>query len=180
MYINAHQMAIINCMVNSKVTNYVWPGMESSLLGGEGFGTVRLFENTREQHTDITPHSHRYNFVCIVLRGQVTNKIWRERLDAVGDEYSQQDLVYNGEIGSHSRSTRSIVSNWGYTSSVYDAGDTYSMDYEQIHSIKFSRNALVLFLEGPSVTNTSQILQPVINDEVVPTFKVEPWMFKKS
>jgi hypothetical protein len=53
------------------------------------------------------------------------------------------------------------------------------MTADQVHSIFFSRGAIVLFFEGSKESDTSIILEPFVNNEIVPTFKVEPWMFKK-
>lgn len=50
----------------------------------------------------------------------------------------------------------------------------------EVHSIHFSRGAQVLFFEGPTVADTSIILEPNVDGETIPTFRVEPWMFKRS
>jgi hypothetical protein len=48
-----------------------------------------------------------------------------------------------------------------------------------IHSISFSRDAVVLFIESASTKNKSSILEPVVNGKVIPTFEVKEWMFKE-
>jgi hypothetical protein len=54
------------------------------------------------------------------------------------------------------------------------------MTADEIHSIFFGRDTSVLFFEGPNVSDTSIILEPVVDGETIPTFKVEPWAFKRA
>lgn len=54
------------------------------------------------------------------------------------------------------------------------------MDAHQIHSIRFLRGAEVLVFEGPEVAHSSVVLEPWAYGERVPTFKVEPWMFRRK
>lgn len=53
------------------------------------------------------------------------------------------------------------------------------MKAEEIHSITFSRGASVLFFEGPRKTDTSTVLEPVVDGETIPLFRTEPWMYGK-
>jgi hypothetical protein len=69
---------------------------------------------------------------------------------------------------------------WKRKPYTYMAGDTYSMGYEEIHSIRFDRGTKVLFFEGPQVTNLSWMIEPWVNGKCVPTFRTEDWMFEKS
>ena len=179
--LNEHQMQLLGAMSHSHVRNYVWPGLTSSLVGGDGHGSIRLFQNTREQHAEITPHSHRFDFMCQVLRGCVTQTIWHEVKAGVddGEPYALTSLIYQGKPGAHQRSTARIISNWKYSSCIYTTHQWYSMTSQQIHTIKFSHDAIVLFFEGPTVAGRSAILEPWIDGEVIPTYKVEPWMFLK-
>lgn len=67
-------------MAHSGIHNYVVPGVSSYLIGGTpqgGEGCVRLFHCERDQQEAVTPHSHRFNFHCVVLKGQVINRVWR-------------------------------------------------------------------------------------------------------
>jgi hypothetical protein len=177
--ISEDALEVINSMSNSRITNYVWPGMSSVLLGGDGCGLVRLFENSREQTTDITPHTHRYNFTAIVLRGWVLNRLWRTHRDC-GDEYASSTIKYNDEVGRHTKEDTFSVDEWGYTESRYSAGQTYHMDADEMHSIKFSRNAKVLMFEGPIISPFSLILEPFVDGELVPTFHTAKWMFRRE
>jgi hypothetical protein len=54
------------------------------------------------------------------------------------------------------------------------------MRYNEIHSIKFSKDAIVLFFEGPTVTDSSFVLEPVVEGEYIPTMTTEPWMFRRG
>ncbi len=168
-------------MAHSHVHNYVIPGLTSSLIGDPGpRGCVRLFRCSRDHQEPITPHSHRFNFNCIVLRGWVVNRTWRvAKLDEEGDEFQTVHLHYNGEIGRHSK-VDGAVERWLYDDKSYHAGDTYSMLADEVHSIKFSRGAAVLFFEGPALSNSSIAIEPVVNMERIPTSDVQPWMFLRD
>lgn len=167
----------IRDMARAPVRNYAIPGLTSWIIGGEHSGKVRLFECSREHQEPITPHSHRFAFSCLVLNGHVHNKVWT-KVAKGGDEFVESTLFYTGEIGHHTVKRGEAAR---YTSKVdtYRAGEWYSMEADDVHSIYFSRGASVLFFEGPSVSDRSIILEPFVDGDRVPTFKVEPWMFIK-
>jgi hypothetical protein len=168
---------IIKSMRHSTLGNYILPGLNSSLIGGTPeTGRVRLFDMTREQNTLVTPHSHRFAFTCLVLRGQVTNKVWNNSTNSNADVFAVTELTYQDQPGKYTQRDighklfNSVATN-------YFEGQWYEMRSEQIHSIMFSRNALVLFFEGPNITDKTVILEPVSIHGKVNTFKTEPWMF---
>ena len=170
-------------MSHSRVVNYAIPGLSSSLIGEPGpNGTVRLFESSRDHQEVITPHSHRFDFQCMVLAGEVRNRIWEQNeLDfpkVEGDEFRLSTLEYEGKMGKY-RKNEGAVYRYSYRDEVHKAGSVYSMFAEQIHSIFFSRGAVVLFFEGPTTSDSSIILEPHVEGKTVNTFKVEPWMFRK-
>jgi hypothetical protein len=171
---------------HSPVRNYVIPGLTSWLIGGqtEGEGVLRLFECDREQQESIAPHSHRFDFNAWVLRGEVENRVWRPLRETeperFGDLYRSKTLVYRGQIGDHEALAESPPERWCYEPKNYRAGDTYGMRASEVHSIIFWRNTLVLFHEGPTVSDGSIVLEPVCYGKTVPTFKVEPWMFQRN
>ncbi len=176
-------IAMLQAMAHSKIHNYVLPGLTSSLIGGpteDSLGTVRLFEASREQHMEVTPHSHRFDFHCLVLQGTVTNILWTDSDQWQDvDMYTTSELHYKGECGLyHSK----ITGNDFYRPirTLYHAGDWYCMTHDQIHSVEFSRDAVVLFIEGPTISNMSVILEPCVNGDRIPTLKVESWMFQKG
>lgn len=164
-------------MAHSRLANYIIPGLTSSLIGGDGYGTVRLFECSRNHEETIVPHSHRFDFRCLVLAGRVVNTVWKEGPD--GDPFMQTILSYDGAPGQY-RSEDSEVAHFIPERTTYVEGDWYGMPWDEIHSIKFSKGAVVLFLEGPLKSNSTIILQPFVDGEVVPTMKVEPWMFRTT
>ncbi len=167
-------------MMSSPVQNYAGlPGLKSSLIAadaGGANGRVRVFEASRLPREQIVPHSHRFSFQCLVLQGTVWNMKWAE--DERGDEFAMSSLYYN-DMGDYKKT---FVRNgrWSENEVAYRAGEWYSMAAHEIHSIEFSKEAVVLFMEGVSYMRTTEILEPVVEDEVVPLLKVEPWMFKKK
>lgn len=168
-------------MVHSPIHNYIVPGLTSWLIGAPSpQGTVRLFHMSREQQEGIAPHSHRFDFQCWVLSGRVRNRLWtRDHYARLSDHdtYKCTRMIYLGEPG---RYRFEPLDDWTYTyaDSTYAAGDCYSMEHDEIHSIHFSRGARVLFLEGPQLTDTSIVLEPVTeHGGHVPTAAVLPWMF---
>lgn len=175
----ANDVEAVLAAAHSPVHNYVIPGLTSSLLDttSKPGSTVRVFTCSRDHQEVITPHSHRFNFECIVMRGQVTNRIWKR--EAGGDTYQTVVLEYSGEIGKHIKRKRE-VQEWTYHDEVYVQGQTYSMSADQVHSIWFSRGAVVLFFEGPQVQNHSIAIEPYINGEMIDTMTVQPWMFRKG
>lgn len=160
-----------------KVSNYVIPGLSSYLLIDNGDkGKVRLFECSRDHQEPITPHDHRFSFTCCVIKGKVINRVWHK--SGVGDEYMESTLDYN-DMGSYEKN-HGKSAWWVFEDSTYNKGDCYSMRASEIHSIYFSKGAQVLFFEGETQRKSSLILEPVVDGEVIPTFEVKPWMFKKA
>ena len=177
---------VLKQMVTRSIDNYISPGLISHLVAvSEKGGMVRMFENTREQMVSVTPHSHRFDLTCIVLEGEVRNTIFntvrhqRNGHIAEGAEaFVVKDISYCGGVGKY----REVGQDKYFHTSlsrVYKQGDIYSMTYDQIHSIWFSKGAKVLIIEGVDRTNTTKVLLPIDkNGVVIDTMKVEDWMFK--
>lgn len=157
-------------MAHSPIRNYALPGLTSKLLS-----RVRLFECDRDHQEEITPHSHRFDFVALVLAGEVRNRLWSP---SGGDLFHAQTLHYEGACGKYRRESGEIE-RWRYHDDLYGEGDSYEMGHAEVHSIHFSRGARVLFFEGPTVCDSSIILEPHVDGETIPTFRVEPWMFRR-
>lgn len=177
-----NMLEMIEAMKHSPLENYAGvPGLTSWLIGAPGpKGTVRLLECSRNHQEPVTPHSHRFDFLCQVLAGRVRNLIWEEeQTPRGGDMYLASNLIYQGKPGKYKRS-----GNWCSTYSVKEevhiAGATYSMKADQIHSIFFGRGTKVLFFEGPQVSEESVILEPVVNGVAIPTFDIKDWMFRRG
>jgi len=164
----------VNRLKSDNVQNYVIAGLDSYLLNN---GTVRLFKNSRKHQDSITPHSHRYDLFCLVIKGKVINKIWRETTESVGDLFCVSELEYSGQIGVH-KSTKVSEGYYTYQEKEYGSGETYYMTSEDIHSIDFSKGAEVLIFETPNMRNTSLILEPIVRGGVIKTYKKLPYMFK--
>jgi hypothetical protein len=166
----------------SPIYNYAGiPGLTSSLITpATEHGLIRMFHSEREHHEVLIPHSHRYDFRCEVLQGQVDNTIWYEYDRGTEiDMFRITKLEYGKEPGDYKRGIERYAM-MQFETSHYGEGDTYSMTSNEIHSIKFRRDTYVLFYEGPKVSDTSVIIEPVVRGKAVPTFKVEDWMFAKE
>jgi len=175
------------------------PGLTSWLISN---GVVRMFDSERDTEEFIVPHSHRYDFTCLVVEGRVTNILYTE----IGGETPAPKERSNKEmyVGKTTPAGESVCLNkyavgvlhgsaqiaHGYfrgteprgfegTAYTYTAGDVYHMKHSEIHAIKFAAGTRVLFLEGPQVVDKVVVLEPWANGAVVPTFKVEPWMYSR-
>ena len=166
-------------MAHSPLSNYVIPGLTSMLLGPEGgdtkAGRVRLFVNSRTQFHHITPHSHRFDFKAMVLRGTVTNITFDK--DENGEEFLASKLLFEGAPGKYQLETGESA-RWRFSVHPYKAGEWYGMEAHEIHTIHFSPDAVVLFIEGQENRRTTRILEPIVDGRALATFKVEPWMFR--
>ena len=168
---------IIKQMKNNSLDNYILPSLQSSMIGGGDFGCVRLFENERAQLGSVTPHSHRFDFTCLVLEGSVENQQWFETDEKQGDFFELSSITYGGEPGKYER-RKEGRNFYKYTPSQYCKGETYSMVADDIHSIKFSKGAKVLFSEGAKKSDISLILEPVVNGRKIETRASLPWMYE--
>lgn len=171
----------IKTMAHSPLHNYAIPGLTSWIIGANpdpARGCVRLFECSRDHFEPIIPHSHRFDFQCLVLRGGVVNVVWTE--DDRGDEFAVSSIRYDGEPGHYTHAMTTAVRKFSRELNSYEEGEWYGMKHDEIHSIYFDRDTSVLFFEGPRVSNQTLILEPYVDGKRVPTFKVEPWMFRKG
>jgi hypothetical protein len=178
----SHQLiSAVLAMANSPIRHYIAPGLTSSLVGGPGHGKVRLFCSERETREWVTPHSHRFDFTCLVLRGWAQNIIFTRQWGADGaDLYTAGTLKRDGDFGRYEFTPSADACAYTESAKTYNAGDVYAMTHEEIHSIRFSRDALVLFFEGPEVSDSSVVLEPWSNGRRVPTFATQPWMFARD
>lgn len=171
-------------MRHSPVRNYAIPGLTSWMIGqpDSEYGCIRMFQCDRDHQEPITPHSHRFDLQCVVLEGRVTNRIWTPvhyPYDK-GDQYSRIAQEYEGSFGDYVMHQRARGERYEFKDYVYGPGDTYSMEYDEIHSIYFAKGTKVLVFEGPQRANESTILLPYVNGETIDTFRLEPWMFKRE
>jgi len=160
-------------MQSSKLGNYIIAGLDSYLLEN---GKVRVFRNSRVHQDQITPHSHRYDFACLVLKGRVTNRLWHTCHKTNGDFFEESLLTYEDSPGNHIK-TAEGRDFYTFIDKEYTVGETYCMEAGQLHSITFSKGAVVLFFEGPTTTDKSYIIEPVVNGAVIPTYVKQDYMF---
>ncbi len=145
---------------HSPIRNYVIPGLTSWLIGGKSeAGTIRLFEMTRHPHEPITPHSHRFDLYSYVLAGEVTNVLWKvsQTDESFTDNYRESLHSYNGDCGKYEVATNGGATPWMNHERVYKQGNSYFMEANEVHSIRFQKGALLLIFEGPQVSPTSTI-----------------------
>lgn len=177
---------VLRPMLNNTITNYIVPGLNSSLVGdGDKGGKVRIFHATRNTRDTITPHSHRFNFACLVLSGTVTNTIYEEdTMNRLGSEQwvkSTIDPVCGRDgVLQYTQIRADEPSNYYRKITTYRPGNVYAMQHDQIHSIVFSHGAVVLFFEGPELSKRSVMIEPWENGKVIPTFETRDWMFQKE
>jgi hypothetical protein len=158
--------------------NYITPGLSSSLLTQ---GKVRLFEATRHHQFDITPHSHRFDFACLVLRGMARHSVWspadESKMAKDGDTFALMEVGGNFEDGY--RTAHHSTCKYLATTKEYHSGDWYFLSHTEIHSVEFARGTVVLFLEGPPAIGTTLALFPVDhNNQPMNTLAIQPWMFQ--
>lgn len=171
----------VKAMMHSPVRNYAIPGLTSWLVGAKApnGSLVRLFHCDRNHQEPITPHSHRFDFHAQVLQGRVVNRVWQEASERYGDMFCESTEEYKGEIGQYETKVLGH-SYYRFDDQNFVDGDEYFMGAHEIHSIFFAKDTYVLMFEGPTVTTDSLILEPVVNGERIPTFKVQDWMFKRG
>lgn len=175
---------ILDQMKSNTLNNYVLAGLKSHQLNN---GNIRLFENTRNQYDYISPHSHRFNFTCLVLKGDVTNTMWEEvpkdtlenYNECAYDEYCITTNLYKGKPGYYDikNISKGYFKRYSYK---YSEGEIYSMKHDEIHSIQFSKDALVLFFHGPDISDTNIVLNPIVSDSVIPLSETKDYMFKRD
>ena len=149
------------------IRNYLINGLTSYLMDDM---RVRYFQNTRVQQQFITPHSHRYDLACLVIRGEVVNTLWKssDSQDEVADKFELAEQEYTGEPGKYTLSrNEDSIGYWTHQSRQYGEGEIYHMKSDEIHSIHFSNRAKVLFFEGRSQTQFSKVLLPVVDGETI-------------
>ena len=173
-------------MKHSPIHNYVIPGLTSWLLADPTTeGVLRLFECSREHEEAITPHSHRFDLTCHVLEGSVRNILWKTRTLSDGqagkfeDLFTETTMAYDGSVGEYAELSSRVVAarrdtRW------YGVGESYSMLAHEIHSIRFSKGAKVVLIEGPVRSLTNVVLEPYeMGFGRIKTMRTEPWMFRR-
>lgn len=163
------------------IKNYILPGMQSSLIGeGKNGGKVRMFVSTYYNHGFVTPHSHKFNLLSYVVRGSVVNTLYINKYFSPSFEFIKSKVEYKGAVGEYSTPFDDEKVVCSLIENTYEAGEWYYMEADEIHSIKFSNDAIVLIFEGPTLKNYNYILQPCVDDQMLMTFDRHDWMFKEE
>lgn len=179
-------LEVLESLRSNTIHNYIAPGLDSHLIAREG-GSIRMFHMTRDQQFYISPHSHRFNFASVVICGWARQHLYRNlSTQNVGPQHTGADdrlYAVREYVPDRANPTNYGIKTASYghflrTTTVYEAGQWYSMKYDEFHSIEFSKGARVLFIEGPKIKDTSYFLEPVVNGKVVPLFDVPTWMYK--
>lgn len=187
----SHLEDVLRTMLHAPVRNYVLPGLTSWLVGGdERHGRVRIFVSERDTREWIVPHSHRFDFACLVLSGEVVNTVFEVCTvpvpkvpvpDARLHKYAIGIVrQVSGGLGGYRVARTAETGIYRELRTTYKAGQEYAMLAEDIHSISFSSGARVLFFEGPERRDETVILEPWCDGRVVPTFTTAPWMFERD
>lgn len=170
--------------LHSGIKNYVLPGLYSYLLGDKNLdGSItRVFYSSRLTQEFISPHNHRYNFICEVLDGYVENTIYEPTFSSneVGDFWQQVVSIYS-DIGIYKTNYLSGPVKYIPKSVTYRKGEIYKSDLHTIHSIKFSKGSVVLFREGKKLSEQNVALIPYCKETetAINNFNTHPWMFEK-
>ena len=111
----------------------------------------------------------------------MTNVVYRPTGGRGGETYAVSKLMpITDGLGKYRLEYEGVQETFFKETAIYGEGDVYGMLADEIHSIKFSRNAVVLFFEGPAMREGTHILEPVVDGDRLPTFRCEPWMFKEA
>ena len=175
---------LLRDMGHSRVKNYIVPDVTSMLVGSDdgSQGRVRIFDSRRDQDMLVTPHSHRFDLWSYVVEGSVENTIYAQaRVGETGDMYKKVYQKFGGEIGEFEVSSEMPKQRYNKFVNTYNRGDSYFMEYDQIHTIKFSRDTVLLIIEGKPKSSNNAVLFPVTNDDtVINTLTTEEWMFRRE
>lgn len=160
----------------AKLENYIVPGLQSTLLASSlNGGKVRVFDMTREQEYDITPHDHRYDFQCCVLAGSVTNRRYTV-IERGNKEYATHAIMQYDYAKHELDEAQAEWAEARFEDETFGVGAWYSMKATEFHAIRFSRGAKVLFIEGAEVKAWSSCLLPYVNGRICNTFIWRDWM----
>ena len=174
---------LVSALGRGKVLeDYIVPGLRSTELARlAAGGMIRLFEMSHEQEFFVVPHDHRFGFNCYVLRGTAWNTIYHVReADCALDQATHAAAPYLRS--SHSLDLRSVrLMRCELETVPYGEGSWYSMEHSAFHTIEFTKDARVLFIEGPEEkSGPNSCLLPVVNGKIYNTFFWGAWMMREA
>lgn len=170
---------VLDACGGDTLENYIVPGLRSTLIANSDAGKIRRFQMTREHETQIVPHNHRYAFGCLVLRGHVVNHLYLVGEGATAADATHALAAYNPKDHSVDVDEATLV-RCVRGSTLYRAGDFYTMGPSEFHSIEFSPDADVLFLEGRTSVSHSCCLLLAVDGRICNTFLWRDWMMAKA
>ena len=163
-------MDISNYSVN-EIQHYAIPYLTSHQVQ-----SAEILHMEHYQHGLVAPHSHRHNLLFVVLEGAVSNDLYLP--DDRGPEYLIRTIKYGGRPGKYSSDNEEARGRFRSVRYSFNAGDCFRMLADEIHSIYFGKDAKLLRVSGPELTETSLQLIPVTDKAVcVDIAAVQPWMF---
>ena len=172
---------IMNSVRYNPIDNYILPGLTSYVLGRLGVDgpdheapMVRAFVSSRNTPEFVAPHSHVRDLFCHVIAGSVINTNYHEERTARGESWDT--YVQTGDFVSGYKHGFAGKRTFVSVSTVYEAGASYYLLADVIHSIRFSRGAVVLIMEGKKKRQSVTVLQP----PGVQNFEAADWMFKSN
>lgn len=139
---------------STTIKNYGVVGTHSSLLTQ---GRTRVFQAVEESHF-VLAHNHASDLFCVVLKGEVYHNVFEEHPQ--GKPYliceqtgSLGDYQYQGTV------TKNFIRNYN----AYEAGESYSLDAAEFHTISFAEGTTVLIVEGEPKGLKREVLFPMID-----------------
>lgn len=145
---------------STRIVNHAEHGLDSTLLSQ---GLFRVFTANYETQVRL-PHSHKYDFACLVLKGSVLNRVYKPIENNKFKENNELHAEYcvaiqTGALGDY-KFDKQYRQAFEIAEKLHGEGDWYQMTHEDIHAIRFSKGAVVLFIEGPAVTDQVEVLFP--------------------
>lgn len=139
---------------STTIKNYGVVGTHSSLIVQ---GRTRVFQAVEESHF-VLAHNHASDLFCVVLKGEVYHNVFEEHPQGKPYLVCEQtgsfgDYQYQGTV------TKNFIRNYN----AYEAGESYSLDAAEFHTISFAEGTTVLIVEGEPKGLKREVLFPMID-----------------
>ena len=139
---------------STTIKNYGVVGTHSSLLA---HGRTRIFQAVEESHF-VLAHNHASDLFCFVLKGEVYHNVFEEHPQGKPYLVCEQtgalgDYQYQGTV------TKNFIRNYN----AYEAGESYSLEAAEFHTISFAEGTSVLIVEGEPKALKREVLFPMID-----------------
>ena len=139
---------------STTIKNYGVVGTHSSLLA---HGRTRIFQAVEESHF-VLAHNHASDLFCVVLKGEVYHNVFEEHPQGKPYLICEQtgalgDYQYQGTVA------KNFIRNYN----AYAAGESYSLEAAEFHTISFAEGTSVLIVEGEPKALKREVLFPMID-----------------